>query len=134
LPETGHGRVDEARIDRSQRFITQAQTFQGAGAEILHQHIGAANQFQENATIRFVLEIQGDALLAAVERGEVGGLALKVRSLKSGRTSALTGSMDSMLQPHFVIVHGRFSGLAEAGTAAGLFLGLRLLQPVAKAS
>src|SRR6185437_14691747 len=46
------------------------------------------DQFQEDGTIRFVLEVQGDALLAAIERGEVCGLALKKRLETAGIVAA----------------------------------------------
>ena len=39
LPETRDGTIDQPRIDGAQILIAQAVTRQGAGAEILNQHI-----------------------------------------------------------------------------------------------
>ena len=63
-----HGRVDQTRVRFAELLVAEAKPFQRAGAEILDQHVAAADQGQEHVAVGGVLEVQGDAFLAAIER------------------------------------------------------------------
>ena len=63
MTEGGDGAIDQPRIDLQQILIAQAQSREGAGAEIFHQHIGAHDQLAENLARRFLLQIKRHAPL-----------------------------------------------------------------------
>ena len=52
---------------RALERLAQAEPFQRAGTEILHQDVAAAYHLQEDRPVGRILEVQGDALLAPVQ-------------------------------------------------------------------
>ena len=63
--EAGDGTVNQTGIDLLQGFIAQAKLLHGAGPEVLNEDIHVFHQLQKY--ILSLLQIQSDALLAAVE-------------------------------------------------------------------
>ena len=55
--------IDQPWIDLQQILIAQAQSHEGAGAEVFHQHIGACNQLAENLARFCLLQIKRHAAL-----------------------------------------------------------------------
>ncbi len=68
--------VDEARIDRLQLFITEAELCHRAGPEILHHHIGGLDQFLDGGDALRVLQIDSDAALVTASRQMIDAVAL----------------------------------------------------------
>jgi len=65
--------IDEAGIDRAKRLVVDPQPRGHAGAVALDHHIGALGQPEEGGAVGLSLEVQDDALLAAVHRREKAG-------------------------------------------------------------
>ena len=59
----------------------EAEPFHGPRPVVLHQHVGMLEQSVQHGAVRLSLEIEGDALLAPVERHEIGGLAVDKRAV-----------------------------------------------------
>ena len=67
IAESAHGGIDQARVELGQAFVGQSQALHGAGAEILHQHIGLLDQAADDGLAGCGLQIDGNALLVAVD-------------------------------------------------------------------
>ena len=79
LAVAGDRAIDQLGIDRAHRLIAEPQPRHHAGAELLDQHIGAGQQRHKLVAIGLVLEIEHEALLAAVEQREHRALAVEAR-------------------------------------------------------
>src|SRR5262249_5225391 len=74
LPKAGGRRVDQTGIFYLQSLVAEAQPFERTGPEVLNQHVGAADHAPQQGTVGVALEVERDALLAAVERHEISRL------------------------------------------------------------
>ena len=68
-------RIDKPGEARMQRLPAIAEALHRAGAKVLDHHVGVRQQVLEDRAVAVVLEVEGDALLAAVDRHEVGGFS-----------------------------------------------------------
>ena len=85
--------VDQLGILLVQRFPAIAQLLHRAGPEVLDDDVGLFEQLLEDLALLVVLEVERDAFLAAVDRGEVGRLALDERAV-GARVVAALGRLD----------------------------------------
>ena len=83
LSESGDRAVDQTRVRRRQRGVVKSQLGQRAGAEVLHDDVGARQQPVQDLPSFRVLEIEGDALLVAVDAQEIRALAVDERRVPS---------------------------------------------------
>ena len=83
--------VDQLRVLGVELLPAVTQLLHRAGTEVLDDDIGLGEQLVENGAVRFGLEVEGDALLAAIDRGEVGRLPLDERSVGPRVVAALGG-------------------------------------------
>ena len=67
LAETGHAAIDQPREIRSEGLVFQAEFGHGAGLEVFHHHVRAGQQFLNDPPAFRVLQVDGQALLVAVE-------------------------------------------------------------------
>jgi hypothetical protein len=67
--------VDGAGASRSQGNASQPQALYRAGSEVFHDDVRLVGKCKKRLAIGRVLEVQGDAPLAAVETGEVAALS-----------------------------------------------------------
>ena len=72
LAEAGGGGVDEARVAGGERLVAEAEAVHGARREVLHHDVDLLDQAQEEVLALRLLEVEQDALLAAVDAEEVG--------------------------------------------------------------
>jgi hypothetical protein len=70
----GDRAVDQVRPAGAQGVGVQAEPFDGARDEVLHEHVGCVDEPLEQRAVGGVLDVELDALLAAVEPDEVAGL------------------------------------------------------------
>src|SRR6058998_3525744 len=75
LAEARDRAVHEARIEAAQCLEAHAEPFHRAGAEVLDDDVALAREAPQNVQALAGLEVERDALLAAVDRHEVRGLA-----------------------------------------------------------
>src|SRR5437762_9349075 len=73
---------------RAQRFCAKTEALDGAGGEVLDEHIGARQELFQDARCRGVLDVQREALLRAVGPDEVRRLALHRAVVSAGRIAA----------------------------------------------
>ena len=92
LAKTGYCRVDEAGETLAQLCGPVAEALHGAGPVIFHQHVGLGQEALEEGAVGLVLEIQGDAFLATVERAEIGRFAREKRPVPT-RIVAIAGAL-----------------------------------------
>ncbi len=76
MAEARSRRVDELRVLGVQRLPAVAQLFHRAGPEVLDHDVGLLEQLLEDLAVGIGLEVERDALLAAIDRGEIGRLAV----------------------------------------------------------
>ena len=94
LAESGDGAEDEVRAARGQVSVAEPHAVEGAGPEVLDQHVGAGDQGVEHAAAVRVLQVQGHALLVPVDAEEVGALPLLERRPPGARVVPLAGLLD----------------------------------------
>ena len=75
VAEAGDREDDEARVAAHQLLDAEAEALEDAGAEVLHQHVGALDEADQDVLVGLVLEVEGDGLLVAVRAQEVRRLA-----------------------------------------------------------
>ena len=73
LPEARDRRIDQPRIARRKRRVIQPEPRQATRLEILDHHIGAVDQRAQTLQVARVIEVAGDAGLAAIGGVEIGG-------------------------------------------------------------
>src|SRR5690606_19590822 len=66
--EPGHRAGDDARVDRAQRCVIDAETLGDAHTEIVENHVGAAYQVFEHGQARFAFQVDAYAVLVPVQR------------------------------------------------------------------
>src|SRR5262245_12587576 len=93
MPEAGYSGVDQPEVRFAQPLVPKAQPLQRSRPVILDKDITPAHQRQEKLTIGSILEVEGNALLATVERGEIGGLPIE-EWIKLARIVAAVGVLD----------------------------------------
>ena len=69
-PEAGASRVDQARVDRSQRGAADAVLVQRARAEVLQQHVCFGGQLAQQLPAAFGFQVQRYRFLVAVQHHE----------------------------------------------------------------
>ena len=79
LAVAGDRAIDQPRIDRPHRLVAEPEPRHDARAELLDQHVGAFDQRLKLGAIRFALEVEHQAFLAAVEQREHRALAVETR-------------------------------------------------------
>ncbi len=80
--EAGDGAVDQPRIDGAERLPVRAHARGGARAEVLDVDVGLLDQLAEHARVGRLLEVQGQAALAAV-------IGLEVRAIEAAAEVAV---------------------------------------------
>ncbi len=80
VAEAGDRQHDQARVELGQVVGRETEPVQGAGTEVLHEDVGAADQLGEDGPAVVGLEVEGDGLLVAVAGQEVGRNVGAVRS------------------------------------------------------
>ena len=75
VAEAGDREDDEARVAAHQLLDAEAEPFEHAGAEVLHQHVGPLDEPDQDVLVGLVLEVERDRLLVAVGAEEVRRLA-----------------------------------------------------------
>ena len=88
VTETADGQDDQPRVELGEPFGRESQAVEDAGAEVLHEDVGAPHEGFEGARPSSALEVEGDRLLVPVRGQEVGRFALGVRGLHEGRPPA----------------------------------------------
>ena len=110
LAEPGNAGIDDARIDRLDGLVVNAQSVLHVGTVILDDHIGVARQLLENVEPFGELQIQGHRPFVTVQileiravaiheiRGSVAGLSAgPVRRIGEARTGR--GNVDDQGRP-----------------------------------
>ena len=82
--KAGDRAVDQALVCRRHRFCAEAEAVHDAGAEVLDEHVGLADEATGDLEVVRLLEVEDDAALAALEDGV--GLVAPARS--AGRVDA----------------------------------------------
>jgi hypothetical protein len=99
--ECGDGAVDDSRIDPGGVREVQPQLVDGPGPEALHEHVGAANEPVQDLEPAGRLEVEGEALLVAIQRDESSALPAPVGRSPGPRVIAAAGPLDlDNLGPH----------------------------------
>src|SRR5262249_54834866 len=93
LAEARDRAVDEPWVLLPERLEAEAQSLHGARPEILQHDVGPGDEPVENGLALRRLQVQREALLAAVHRHEVRGLAARER-WPAARVVALAGLLD----------------------------------------
>ncbi len=91
--EAGDRAVHELGILVGEGGVAEAELLHGARPEILEEHVTLPDQGAQDRLSLGVLEVEGDALLVAIDRHEVGGFAAHERRPASG-VVPLAGFLD----------------------------------------
>ena len=76
LPEARDRAVDEAPVHRAKGLVSQTEVVHRSRLEVLDEDVTPADEVDDERPPARVLQIDGDAPLAAVDREEVGSLAV----------------------------------------------------------
>ncbi len=79
---------DQPRVAPGQFIRAQAQPLGRPGGQVLHEHVGPAEQRVQHRPVRRVLYVELDALLAPVQPDEVTGLAVHGPVVAAGEVAA----------------------------------------------
>jgi hypothetical protein len=60
LAEALHLRVDEARVDLGEHLPAEPQPLDGAGREVLHEHVGLFRQVEHELLAGRALQVDGE--------------------------------------------------------------------------
>src|SRR6185312_2122154 len=92
----GDGCVDNARVDRLGALVVEPQPFDDAGTEVLDDHVGLADEAFDGLDVGRILEIGGEAELAAVDGVKKGRVAanLGVGQIEAPAEIAPIGPLD----------------------------------------
>ena len=85
--------VDDLVVDLLQHVVTHAQLVHNAGTVVLHHHVGLLDHLQKQLLALRRLQVQGNALLIAVDVGVVHAGAVFQRAEGAGIV-ALAGHLD----------------------------------------
>ena len=94
VAEAGDRAVDEPRVHRPQLLEPDPERFRAAGAEVLDDDVGGRGQPQERRARQLAVEVERGAPLPAVDREEVGRLALDERRAPGARLVADARPLD----------------------------------------
>ena len=75
LPETRNAGQNDARVDRCQRFVVDAESKLHVGPVVLDHHIGTAHQPVQHLTGAGGLQVERDQPLVAMQVDHVGALS-----------------------------------------------------------
>ena len=84
---------DQRRMRGAERLPRQPHARRRTGRQVLHQHIGLAQQLHQRGQCRRLLEVQRQALLGTVGPDKVRGLSLDARVVGARKVPA-TGTLD----------------------------------------
>jgi len=119
MPETGGGGVDQAGKPLVQGLPAITQSGHGAGPEILDDDVGLGQQALEQRPIGIGLEVERDAFLAAVERGEIGRFAIDEGAVVAGIVAARRLHLDDpgtqIGEHHRTVGTGQHAGEVDDG-------------------
>jgi hypothetical protein len=90
LPEAGDAAVDQARIDRAQALVVDAESALHVGAVVLHDDVGVLRQPLEDGHPVGLAEVQRDALLVAVQVLEIEPVTIAAHTV----AGAAAGHLD----------------------------------------
>jgi hypothetical protein len=90
----------------AQRVEWEAELGDGAGLEVLHEHVGLGEQGGEHCLVVGAREVEGERLLAAVEPDEIRALASRQFIVAAGEIALRALDLD----------HAR-AGIGEAAAA-----------------
>src|SRR5439155_16663604 len=76
--------VDQARVDRAQVVVTEAEPLHHAGPEVVHQNVGLAGEPIDRLTTERRADVDRDAALVAIQAPEHGTLAARVFHVHAG--------------------------------------------------
>jgi len=94
LTITSYRTVDDTRIDLTYLFITQTPTLHRAREKVLHQNIAFFDELAEYLPTLLGFEIEGDALLVAVDGEIISALTTCPRRPPLTRAIALAGNLN----------------------------------------
>ena len=115
LAEAGDRAVHEPRVQPGERLVPEAELVHRSRPEVLEEHVALARERLKDLASLGRLEVQGDALLVAVDRHEVRRLALDERR-PAARVVALAGLLDlDDLGAHVTEHHGAEGTGEDAG-------------------
>ena len=86
VAETADGQDDQSRIDLGQALLGKPKPVKDTGAEVLHQHVGPADQSPQSGLAGLLLEVEGHGLLVPIRAQEVGRLTVAVHRLDERRS------------------------------------------------
>ncbi len=93
LAVAGDRAVDDARVDRGDSFVIEAEPRHHARPELFDHHVGLFEQRHDLGLVGRVLEVEREGLLAAVEHREVDAVGAPAR-LVDPHLLALTRPLD----------------------------------------
>src|SRR5207245_1804729 len=76
--------VDQARVDRAQVVVAEAEPLHHAGPEVVHQNVGLAGEPIDRLTTERRADVDRDAALVAIQAPEHGTLAARVFHVHAG--------------------------------------------------
>ncbi len=101
MAKAGDGTVNQARIDRLERLVTQSIAVQIRGLEIFHQNIATPRKFADQRLSFGPRNIDRHRFLAAIGAEIVGGFSsvrsgaiLQVRRTPAASVIAAAGALD----------------------------------------
>ncbi len=88
--------IDDARVQRADGIVAEAEPFHHPGAEVLQHDIGPADEVAQGGAVGFVLHVDLDRPLVAVDRVEDGAFAADARigQVEVARQVARAGAFD----------------------------------------
>src|SRR3989442_1356627 len=93
-PERGDRAVDQTRVQPRGAREIESQLLDDAGAQALDEDVGARDEALEDLEAALALEVEGQALLVAVQRHEQRALAAPVGRGPRARVVAAAGTLD----------------------------------------
>ena len=92
--ESGGRGVHEPGIAGPEHVAAEAEPLHRAGPEVLHEHVGPIDERQKRLPIDRILQIEREALLAAIDAGEVAALAARQEGAVLPGVVAAVGPLD----------------------------------------
>ena len=94
-PETRDRAIDQLRVDPAHLVMAKALSLDHAGAEILDQHIGVADDVHQQGAVGGVAQIGGQAFLAAIDGVKQRVFARhRIRDIEAPTGIARAGALD----------------------------------------
>ena len=124
--EAGDGGVDDLVVDLLEHVIADAQLVHDAGAVVLDDDVGLLDHLEEELLALLGLQVQGDALLAAVDVGIVHAVVVLLRTHGAG-VVALARHLDLddvgavVGQHHRAVRTGQNAGQVQNGNITQCF-------------